>query len=589
MTIGSMQRPNFAVLLGLAWLLVLLQLMAQLWASTAYTFPDADDAMRLVEVRDFMAGQSWYDMHQVRVAPPAGFDIHWSRLIDAGLVGLFEFFRLFTDPALAERLMLAVWPVIWLLPVMAGTAAIAWRLGGRDAACVTLLLAVFGLPGMGQFRPGRIDHHNIQITLAVLAIAATVWSDRKRYAAPLAGAVTGLALAIGLESLPMLALCGAALALRYILDPRAAAALRSYGLALAASTVAGFVATVGPDHWGLSFCEQLALNTTAAATLAGLGVALASMSFAARSPWTRGEAVGAAAIVAAAVGLWLEPRCVGGPFAIMDPTVRALWLMDIAEMQSLAKMLRVMPQSGIAIAAFPALGLLATLLVAKELRRDFGFLAATAAFLLATVETVGVIKFYSYAVWLGVPLVAVAALSVFARVKLQSLVPRFAVLLLLTPAAFTVGAITLASASGIPEGLNIDPPARQACINKQNAAPLLRLPLGLIAANQVEWGPYLLAFTPHAVLAAPYQIRLADAILAANDAFGLPPAQARRVIAARGVNYLLICGPQGPIGLTAAQTEASLWGRLKNGEVPDWLAPVPELDGHPFTVYRVKP
>jgi hypothetical protein len=269
--------------------------------------------------------------------------------------------------------------------------------------------------------------------------------------------------------------------------------------------------------------------------------------------------------------------------------VRALWLMDIAEMQSLAKMLRVMPQSGIAIAAFPALGLLATLLVAKELRRDFGFLAATAAFLLATVETVGVIKFYSYAVWLGVPLVAVAALSVFARLKLQSLVPRFAVLMLLTPAAFTVGAMTLASASGIPEGLNIDPPARQACINKQNAAPLLRLPVGLIAANQVEWGPYLLAFTPHAVLAAPYQIRLADAILAANDAFGLPPAQARRVIAARGVNYLLICGPQGPIGLTAAQTEASLWGRLKNGEVPDWLAPVPELDGHPFTVYRVKP
>jgi hypothetical protein len=186
-------------------------------------------------------------------------------------------------------------------------------------------------------------------------------------------------------------------------------------------------------------------------------------------------------------------------------------------------------------------------------------------------------------------LVAVAALSVFARLKLQSLVPRFAVLLLLTPAAFTVGAITLASASGIPEGLDIDPPARQACINKQNAAPLLRLPVGLIAANQVEWGPYLLAFTPHTVLAAPYQIRLADAIIAANDAFGLPPAQARRVIATRGVNYLLICGPQGPIGLTAAQTEASLWGRLKHGEVPDWLAPVPELDGHPFTVYRVKP
>jgi hypothetical protein len=258
-------------------------------------------------------------------------------------------------------------------------------------------------------------------------------------------------------------------------------------------------------------------------------------------------------------------------------------------MQSFAKMLQVAPLSGVAIAAFPLLGLVATLLVARELRRDFGFLAATAAFLLATAETAGVIKFYSYSVWLGAPLVAVAALSVFGRLQLQSLVPRFAVLLLLTPAAITLGAITLASASGIPEGLDIDPPARQDCINKQNAAPLSRLPVGLIAANQAEWGPYLLAFTPHAVLAAPYQIRLADAIIAANDAFGLPPEQARRVIAARGVNYLLMCGPQGPIGLTAAQTEASLWRHLKNGEVPDWLAPLPGLDGHPFTVYRVKP
>jgi hypothetical protein len=423
----------------------------------------------------------------------------------------------------------------------------------------------------------------------VLAIAAAVWSDRKRYAAPLAGAVTGLALAIGLESLALLGLCGAALALRYVFDPRAAAALRAYGLTLAGSTVAGFLATVGPDHWGMSFCEQLALNSTAAATLAGLGVALASTSWAARSVWTRCEAVGATAMIAVAVGLWLEPRCVGGPFAIMDPTVRSLWLMDIAEMQPLAKMLRVVPQSGIAIAAFPALGLIATLLVAKELRRDFGFLTATAAFLLACAATVSVIKFYSYAVWLGMPLVAVASLSVFGRLKLQGLVPRFAVLLLVTPAVFTVGAITLASASGIPEGLDVDPPARQACINKQNTAALARLPVGLIAANQVEWGPYLLAFTPHAVLAAPYQIRLADAIVAANDAFGLPPAQARQVIAARGVNYLLICGPQGPIGLTAAQREASLWGRLRMSEIPDRLTPVPELDGHPFTVYQVKP
>jgi hypothetical protein len=81
---------------------------------------------------------------------------------------------------------------------------------------------------------------------------------------------------------------------------------------------------------------------------------------------------------------------------------------------------------------------------------------------------------------------------------------------------------------------------------------------------------------------------LSAAILTANEAFALPPVQARPVVAAAGVDYMVTCGPQGPIGLTDDQTEASLWGRLKAGEVPDWLEPMPELDGHPFAVFRVR-
>src|SRR3984893_2255748 len=108
MSPGSMHRPNFAVLLSLAWLMVLLQMMAEFWTVTGYTMPDTDDAMRLVEMRGFLAGQGWFDMHQVPVAPPAGFDLHWSRLIDAGLAGLYFVFRPFADRGLAERLMLAL-------------------------------------------------------------------------------------------------------------------------------------------------------------------------------------------------------------------------------------------------------------------------------------------------------------------------------------------------------------------------------------------------------------------------------------------------------------------------------------------------
>ena len=83
----------------------------------------------------------------------------------------------------------------------------------------------------------------MQIALAVATLGAAVWSDRLRWAAWAAGGLTGLALAIGLESLPYLATCGVAFAIRFIVAPAgadrdAAAALGAYGLSLAAATLA---------------------------------------------------------------------------------------------------------------------------------------------------------------------------------------------------------------------------------------------------------------------------------------------------------------------------------------------------------------
>jgi hypothetical protein len=67
---------------------------------TAVTLPDADDAMRLVELRQFLSGgfASWFDLHEPRLGMPAGYDTHWSRLVDAGLAGLFLLFGLSRTP-----------------------------------------------------------------------------------------------------------------------------------------------------------------------------------------------------------------------------------------------------------------------------------------------------------------------------------------------------------------------------------------------------------------------------------------------------------------------------------------------------------
>ena len=48
---ASTRQPHFAILLGLAWLLVMLQLVAQHLGETAQTLTDTDDAMRLAQLQ----------------------------------------------------------------------------------------------------------------------------------------------------------------------------------------------------------------------------------------------------------------------------------------------------------------------------------------------------------------------------------------------------------------------------------------------------------------------------------------------------------------------------------------------------------
>src|SRR5262249_25153508 len=193
-------------------------------------------------------------------------------------------------------------------------------------------------------------------------------------------------------------------------------------------------------------------------------------------------------------------------YALMDPALRSIWLAHMAEMQSFAELMRQGPVAGVATAAFPLLTVAAVVVLAREadLRRDFGFLVATSAFAFAFEIMIGVTQSYSYALWLGVPLVGVAILHLFRHFALHSLVVRFVVVLLLTPTAFTFGAMQVASATGVEGQLGVASSGRQTCLQKDNYVALAHIPAGLVVTNELEWGPFVLTWTPHSVLAGPY-------------------------------------------------------------------------------------
>ena len=156
------------------------------------------------------------------------------------------------------------------------------------------------------------------------------------------------------------------------------------------------------------------------------------------------------------------------------------------------------------------------------------------------------------------PLVAVFALHLFALLRLQSL--RAA--LCGRPAAHAGGALDRRD-----QHRQCGRPRRRARASiARSARPASRpratrrsrgLPAGLIAAD-IDFGPFLLALTPHSVLAAPYH-RLSSGIIAAHEAFARRPDDARRMLARLGVTYVVTCGPRPPerSRRVAAATRAS--------------------------------
>ena len=101
----SGQTPTFSIILASA---ILLAIGAPQIVAGQYHGPD--DALRMVQVRDLLAGQGWYDLHQYRMTPPDGTLMHWSRLVDVPIAALVLFFSLFLEPPMAERVTMVVMP-----------------------------------------------------------------------------------------------------------------------------------------------------------------------------------------------------------------------------------------------------------------------------------------------------------------------------------------------------------------------------------------------------------------------------------------------------------------------------------------------
>ena len=529
-------------------------------------FFDSDDAARAVQLRDWLAGQGWYDLSIARMNPPVGVFMHWSRVVDVPLAALMWMAQPFVGPESAERIVRLAFPAALFVALMAACGSAAATLGGARARIAAIVFCFLGAPFLGQFVPGRIDHHAPQILLLVLMTGATLRAlGGHAFSAAAAGLCAALSLSISLENVPFIAIIAAAYPLAFVAwgAPRRRTML-SFAAAFAVCLVLLFFATVGPAHRADAVCDAYSIAHLAGG-LAGCSalVVLGLLSAVLHGIRARFVALAISASLPVIALVLVAPGCLGDPFVGLDPLVRDLWLRNVVEVEPLPAFLRTHLWSALPIVVPLVTALVVSLVAAlRSTTLDRARHAMLAMLVLVCLITsVWGIRVLSS----GLPLVAIVAapfvlgtvdklaLSRAARWSIAALIGlAFAPL----PLAFAL------PDEAVPAGAG-----SMACLTPEALAPLAELAPGTVLAP-IDLGAHILAHTPHATIAAPYH-RNNGGNRFALDAFLARPEDARAIVARSGATLLVTC--PGQMRALVARAPDGLAARLVAGDVPSWL------------------
>ena len=581
---GAAWRGAF-VLLFAAWSLAYLVTLSQL-ASAPY---DGDSLMRLQQVRDLLAGQSWFDVTQHRMNPPAGALMHWSRIVDIPLAAFQLLLRPLLGRGPAEYATAVLVPLAYLAGAITLLRALMLRLGLTEGEALGGLALTPLFPQLpAAFAPMQIDHHAPQ-ALAALALAVLLIGPARRRAAVGAGAVAACWLVISLEGLPLVALVAGLCGLDYV--RRGSRMLMWFLAALAACSTVFSLAT-RPLSDFREYCDIL-LPAHWAVFAIGAGLAALLPLFPGqRSAAGRFAALAVVPLVCGPFALATLGSCARDPMGGFDPLVRRYWFDTVAE----GLPLWVQPWP----AALPVLYTAALICAGLWAARRRGLWAGSwgaswpslGAYAIGTILYAMVLARQAMpAQLLTIPFAAVLFAEGWPRARSLASAPAriaasVACLLMVTPAPAAVAAHALASPK-------ITPAIASGIASAQSAEPLAPcdfhsltvLPPGLIMTT-FNAAPAILVQSGHSVTIGGYH-RNAAALHRSIATFVSPPDRARELLARQGARYMAVCLDDSSLATMAEGNPDSLAAALLAGRIPHWLQPVSNLKASRLAVYRV--
>ncbi|CAM5379265.1 hypothetical protein MAUB1S_06480 [Mycolicibacterium aubagnense] len=287
---------------------------------------DADDLLKLQEIRHLLQTGDPFDRTLTGIAQPEPLVSHWPWIVDAPYALVATVIAPFAGMETAISTAAFIVPLLLLLIAVTLLFLVIREFKFEQPGVALVVAALAGLPSLGEFQPWRIDYHNLQ--MIVLLGAALLMLRTGQIAAGLNGVLAALSLAISAEMVPFLVLPMGFYALRFILGKKGAEkSLRAYGASMAVAGVVAFFLVVGPHDYASAACDRYSLLQLTA--LMATGIVLAGVSAVAGSWWTRAACLLAGACLTAVLLVFLFPQCSGGPLAGLDNYVRDNWLLRI--------------------------------------------------------------------------------------------------------------------------------------------------------------------------------------------------------------------------------------------------------------------
>lgn len=574
-----------AVAIAAIWVVAAAVQVAAYWKLYGSgSFPDPDDALRLVQVRDWLAGQGWFDVTQFRIFPPSGVVMHWSRLVDVPVGGAILFFNLFMPSGAAETAALVIVPLLIHVVFLSGIYLLALRVGGeRRLAILACALAALAIGIAVQFRPMRIDHHGWQIALTILAVALCFGTRPSIRDTCASGALMALALTVSIECLPVAITLTGILVLRVVRDAGEIRALNAFLGSMTLAALLLLLATTKLDGLSQPVCDAMSIVYLVPLIVFAVGVFAVSRGTLPSTPAGRIALFGALALLAAGAGLAAGRPCLGG---LMSPLIRDAWYENIKE--GLPIWQQRLPNASISLlsSVLGIAGSLGAALRADPLRR-WGWIELLLLLIAAVTVSLQVNRAMAVAHSLAVVGNAWLLLHGFAwALQRRHMVGRIggslACLLLVPQIGVLAAFITVFRILGVTPDVPADAPP---CFASSSVRVLDALAPGLIFAP-LDVGPAILVNTPrHSVVATGHH-RNARGIVAVTSGFAAAPDEARSIISGTGARYLLVCRALPEFRSIVADNPHSLAATLDAGTPPDWLKPL-TTSADTYSVYEV--